>query len=291
MVSEPREYTDSITTTDGRARTFVVHLPSMTEAETYPLLLLFHGGGGTGARILDQVADMRGLAEDRGFVLVAPDGVDRSWSDGRGTDSELAGVDDVRFVRELVAHLIAELPIDPDRVYATGASNGGGMTYRLGCEASELLAGLAPVIAAVSTGFESTCVPDSPMPMIAISGLDDPLVPFEGGECCHLLPGAGGQRAPTGEVLPAPEWVGFFAASNGCDPVPVTEMLPVEVEDGTSVELRTYTSCEFDTVHYVVHGMGHTWPPHDPLVERVAGQTSHNLVASEVIWEFLSSHA
>ncbi|MCI0677999.1 MAG: polyhydroxybutyrate depolymerase, partial [Actinobacteria bacterium] len=62
-------------------------------------------------------------------------------------------------------------------------------------------------------------------------------------------------------------------------------------EDGTSVELRTYTSCEFDTVHYVVHGMGHTWPPHDPLVERVAGQTSHNLVASEVIWEFLSSHA
>jgi len=116
-----------------------------------PLVIVLHGGGGTGE---DQVKLTEGglntLADKEGFIVVYPDGFDKHWNDGRsgeetGYRTQEENIDDVGFISSLISYFIKELNIDPKRVYVTGMSNGAMMSYRLACELTEKIAAVAPV--------------------------------------------------------------------------------------------------------------------------------------------------
>ncbi len=277
-------YNESITV-DGRTRTYLLHIPTGYRTTTaYPLVFSFHGAGGNGKQMAAKTG-FNAYADRDGFIAVYPDGIDNSWNDGRGTTQvDKRGVNDVGFVSALIDHLAAKLSIDRKRVFATGMSNGGIFSHRLGCELSSQISAIGPVAGEIPEAIVSSCKPSSPMSRIAIHGVADPLNPFLGGE---TRGGAGGR------ILSAQATAEKWAAHNGCLLNPSKTKLPVTVNDGTSVEQWIYPNCKngTDVILYAVNGMGHAWPPQSGEIPRVSGKTSHNIDATEVIWEFFRTHS
>jgi polyhydroxybutyrate depolymerase len=151
-----------------------------------PLVLALHGRMGNGegqARLsrLDSVSDAHG------FLVVYPDGLDRSWADGRGaTPSDKNNVNDVKFLSRLIDKLSGQYRIDATRVYATGMSNGGFMTGKLACDLSNKIAAVAIVAASRSDILASSCDPAKPVSVMLMQGRKDPLVPFAGGPLARI---------------------------------------------------------------------------------------------------------
>jgi polyhydroxybutyrate depolymerase len=224
------------------------------------------------------------LADREGIVVAYPDGIRRSWADGRlGTPADRQGVDDVGFLRALVREVAAHERIDLTRVYVAGMSNGGFMSERLACEASDLFAAVGVVAATLGENIAATCKPTHPIPIAYFNGTEDPLVPYNGGVL----------GADRGRVLGAEESVQRWATLNGCTGAPVETALPQRTADGTSVRERAWTTCRdaAEVRAYRVEGGGHAWPGGWAyLGERLIGRTSRNVDASAVLWEFFARH-
>jgi polyhydroxybutyrate depolymerase len=282
-----RTSTGSLVTSDGRTRTYVIHVPAgLSSRKRYPLVLLFHGGGGNGTKVLQQT-NFVAKADADNFIVVAPNGIANHWADGRGTTApDREGINDVSFVRQLIGHLTARLPIDMTRVYATGVSNGGMMTERLGCELSDELAAIAADVGPMPTNIASSCKP-SPLPFLGIQGGADPLVPLDGGTVkSSAVLGDGGL------VQSAQQTVQLWASVDGCDATPTVLHVPPTRNDGTSVVQYTYSGCAGTTsvTYYIVGGMGHGWPPNPAQFPRITGRSSQNINATDVVWSFFAAH-
>ncbi len=269
---------------DGRTRTFRLHVPASLGAGPAPLVLVFHGRGGSGARMEDTTRFGR-LADRDGFIVAFPDGYERSWNDGRGSASaERAGVDDVAFARVLIDHLARTYPVDGGRIYAAGFSNGASLTHRLGCELSDRLAAIATVAGQISPAVAGRCQPVRPMGVLGLHGLADALNAWDGRD-----PGRGPDRGP---LLSVPATMELWRRHGGCQAPGPREPLPAPVNDGTRPWQQRYPGCAegVTVVLYGVDGMGHAWPPQTPVFERISGPASGNLDATEVIWGFFKGH-
>ena len=177
---------------DNLDRTYLLHVPSgYKPSERYPLVLVFHGGEGTGEKVSKQT-DFNIYADQERFFVVYPDGIKNSWNDGRNTtDAAKLGIDDIDFVRELVLHLQTTFNIDEKRIYATGVSNGGIFSQRIGCEMSDIFAAIGPVVSSIATNITAACNPSEPISVVAIQGTEDPFIPIEGGDTSHRMLGIG----------------------------------------------------------------------------------------------------
>jgi polyhydroxybutyrate depolymerase len=291
----PGSHKESMITADGRARSYVIHIPAgYTASRTYPLLLAFHGGYGSGAE-METFTGFDAKADAQGFIAVYPDSVSSHWNDGRGnTPAELEGVNDVSFIQQLIANLESQLPIDTTRIYATGISNGGMFTQLLGCELSNVLAAIGTDVGPIAAKVARQCHPGT-IAVVGIQGAADPLVPIGGGvvKSSRLL-GSGGT------VQSAAATMGLWAKVDRCERAPAAISVPPTVGDGTSVVEYTYAGCTAgaDVVYYVVQGMGHVWPPKAGtggalsfITRLITGPTSGNINATDVMWDFFSRHA
>lgn len=175
----------------GMMRTFVQHVPPANATPMpMPVVIDFHGKGGSGARQAN-ASGWGKLADEKGFIVIWPDGVGNTWNAGRCCGST---ADDVAFVRAILAMIEARFCIDPKRVYATGCSAGGAMTYKLACDAADIIAAVAPVdfdcaYSADNTGATPSCggcSPARPIPEMQFRGTADSMAVFEGG----IRPGA-----------------------------------------------------------------------------------------------------
>ncbi|MBM1107183.1 hypothetical protein JQC67_13600 [Aurantibacter crassamenti] len=277
---------------DGVERTYHMYLPNnFNKTNASPLVLALHGGGGTGSRFEKDVSEgsLTAAAEARGMVLVTPNGIDKRWNDGRtehfGGDSMY---DDVGFISAVIDRMIEDYGVDSNRVYATGISNGGLMSFRLALDLSDKIAAIAPVTAQVSKAVESK-VPDFPVSLMLVNGVDDPLVPYDGG--CIDVPLSNQCR---GEVLSTDESIAKFLDFNQCATLAETEAIIDQLpNDGTSVEITRYNTCadKADVVLIKVIGGGHTWPGGAQyLPPDLVGVVSSEINASEMILDFFLSH-
>jgi polyhydroxybutyrate depolymerase len=273
----------------GMRRTYLLYVPaSIPASRPASLVLLFHGGFGSGADAARRIG-MNAVADRAGFVVAYPDGVDKHWNDGRETTAD--GADDVAFVAALVEHIRARHAIDPRRIYATGLSNGGYFTLRLACERADLFAAVAPVMSTFPEPLHARCRPARPLPLLLIGGTADPLVPWNGGELTRVrnLGGKGGR------VISVRDTIEFWRGHNGCAAGGRETALPDrDPDDGTRVMKTQYGSCRDDAevMLLAVEGGGHTWPgaPDRPRIKHLVGRTSRDIDASEIIWEFFSRH-
>lgn len=276
-----RDY-DASLLSGGLTRAYHVHLPpAISAGRPLPLLLSLHGRLGTGA---DQarLTDFDAVADANGFIVVYPDGYERSWADGRGTTpADKAGVNDVAFLSAALDQVMAREPVDATRVYVAGMSNGGFMTERLGCDLARRFAAIAVVAADFDQPLSQRCAPAHPLPVVLIHGSADPLVPEAGGPI---------DGEPT---LSMAATVARWASLAGCAPTPAVAPLPTVVADGTSVQRATYSPCKggAQVIYYDVIGAGHIWPDGPQyLPPSIADKTSHNLDASQVIWQFFAAY-
>ena len=270
---------------DGQERTYRFYKGS---ANPSPLVLVFHGGQGDGEKIARQ-SEFHNVAARHGFAVAYPDSL-QYWQDGRSTTG--SGEYDVRFVRELIATLAEADRIDPARVYATGASNGGMFTLRLACEANDVIAAFAPVIASFPESYVDRCKPGRAVPLLMVNGTDDRLIQWRGGTIFK-----GAKRGAGGTVIAVKETLKFWQQNNKCTGEPDVESLPdIAPDDGTTVTRLRYPRCmagvEVELVR--IDGGGHTWPSltrtTPPVARRLVGNTSGDYDASSEIWAFFSRH-
>ena len=271
----------------GHNRIYRLHVPpSYDGSKAVPLVLALHGRLGTGEG-QERLGHLDKVSDEQDFIVVYPDGLDRSWADGRGaTPSDKNNVDDVKFLSELINKLASEYKIDAGRVYAAGMSNGGFMSARLACSLADKIAAVGIVAASLSTNTAETCKPAIPVSVLIMQGTQDPLVPFQGG--------ALGKNGDRGEVLSHAATVEKFAVLNRCSGTPQKKQITDDANDGTSIQILDYTGCAAgsEVRGYTIEGGGHAWPGGmQYLPAAMIGKTSHNLDASETIWEFFAAHS
>ncbi|MGZ3418154.1 MAG: extracellular catalytic domain type 1 short-chain-length polyhydroxyalkanoate depolymerase [Polyangiales bacterium] len=248
----------------------------------FPLLVALHGRGGDGES-QEKLTGISRIAAREHFVVVYPDGYDKSWHDARdiGPAAE-AGVNDVAFVSALIDRFVAEHEIDPTRVYAAGMSNGAMMALTLACRISHKLAGVAAVTGLLAT--KETCATEKPISVALILGDADPLVPYGGGAVAKNR----------GVVRSGVDTFALFGKAAGCtSEEPARDLPDTDPNDGTRTRVRTLGHCSGDAEVrlYTVEGGGHTWPGGwQYLGKSFVGVTARDFSASEELWAFLSPH-
>jgi polyhydroxybutyrate depolymerase len=280
---KPSEQKTINLTVDGNARSFIVYLPTgYNNAGKMPLIFAIHGGSGTPEGMIN-IANFKPISDREKVVLIYPAGIQNNWNDGRPTTPNQLGINDVSFFNQMCDYAIANLSVDGTKIYATGISNGGFMSSRLGCELSNRIAAIAVDAATIeATTIASSCNPGRPVPAIYIHGTTDPLVPFTGGQMT-----AGGTAG--GTVLSHFQAIDKWITINGCNTTPTITDLPDIANDGTTIKQRVYsnTTNGSEVVSYVILNGGHTWPQgYQYLNELIIGKTSQDMNACEVIWSF-----
>ena len=269
---------------DGLVRHYFVFAPADVK-DRMPVVLVFHGGGGN-ARQMERYTGFDELADKRGFIVVYPESIEGNWNDGRGIDfirAQRENIDDVKFVRDLLDDVDRDYNIDRRRVFATGISNGAIMSHRLAAEASDLIAGIAPVVGGMAPAIAEKFQPGFPVSILIIQGDSDPLVPINGGNVVF------GRSRPRGKVIPTKEALAKYVERNGNHGDPATTTLDVNPNDATSVEITKYPGGPggVRTWFYLVKNGGHAWPGRPQYaVEATIGKASQQFSATEVIWDF-----
>jgi polyhydroxybutyrate depolymerase len=253
----------------GLTRRYLLHIPpGYDPAQSTPLVFTLHGLGVT-PELIESWSRLDEVSDQYGFIVVYPQGTNfpLRWNAGKSSRLTTYPADDVSYIRELISTLQRQLCVDPARIYASGYSNGGGMSNRLACEMSDTIAAIGTVAGAYSP---VTCNPVRATPVIAFHGTSDPIVPYKG--------------SPGNFLPPVEEWAKEWATRNGCELA--SQALPTN-GDVSGIE---YKNCQDNAavILYTIDRGGHTWPGGKPIP--LVGKTSQDINASETMWQFFSAH-
>jgi polyhydroxybutyrate depolymerase len=268
----------------GRDRSYLLRVPPAvaTGGARVPLVLVLHGGGGN----RDNAEAMTGFtakANANGFIVAYPEGTARgrlrllTWNAGHCCGYAMEnGIDDVGFLAALIDRVASDYPIDRDRVFVTGMSNGAMMAHRLGREIPDRIAAIAPVVGGLFGDEERARAHVS---AIMINGLLDASVPYRGGSTGGRFGGAW-DGTP---LAPAEHQAQYWADANGCAPEATVRE--------TSAYRHLRYSCPRPTAVelYAVKDNGHAWPGGE-RGSRLGDAPSQALDATDVIWAFFEAH-
>ncbi len=267
---------------ENRTRSFIIYKPEKLKKNP-SLLVCLHGGGGTASGMIRQTKErFNDLADEKGFLVVYPNAWHNHWNDGRNdqiSDAHKQNINDVGFVSYLIEYMQDEFQIDKSRVFVTGISNGGFMSYRIACELH--VRGIAAVAASLPKDLLPECDPEDPVDIMIINGTKDPLVPYEGG----IVQALGKER---GEVVSTNSTIEFWTQKNRCDSIFVRYDMPnTSLKDDTR-SIRYLYQCNQNRVSLIkVVGGGHTWPDGNAFFgRRIVGNTAHDFNGCDVIWTF-----
>ena len=266
---------NSSITHNGLQRDYILYIPAnYTGTSEVPLLFNFHGYTSNATEQM-WYGDFRAIADTAGFIIIHPEGT----LDNTGTTHFNVGwgastVDDVSFSEALIDSISSQYSINADRVYSTGMSNGGFMSFRLACELSDKIAGIASVTGSILPSTLTNCNSLHSMPIMQIHGTTDGTVPYLG---------ATGWTEPIGSLVES--WASF----NNCTLVPQIDNIPdINLSDGSTVEKYSYLNGDncSEVIHYKITNGDHTWPG----TAFASAGTNYDINASKEIWNFLSQY-
>ena len=277
LASSPVRASDMRIETKDGTRTAIVVPAGPVPA---PTIIVLHGAT-IGAQWTMRGSGFAEAAAAHSFAAVFPDGIGRVWNDGREA-GRISRIDDVGFLRRLVEELIARSIADPTRVYLAGMSNGGMMTFRMLCEASELFAGAGTIIANMPAGIGDGCHPKKPLNIVMFNGTADPLVPYQGGGV-----GFAGRH---GNVWPAERTAAFLAQVNGCTGPTTRPLATVSAGEATKVVRLDWSPCGSGSpvTLYRVEGGGHQVFGHTNMFPAILGPGTRLINAPEVMLELFA---
>jgi polyhydroxybutyrate depolymerase len=260
---------------NGIMRTYTYYVPANYDGtRAYPLVFNLHGYSSIG---YEQAfyGDFKPIADTAGFIVVHPDGTiqpattdTRFWNVGFFPSA----IDDVDFVEQMIDSLSASYFINPNRIYATGMSNGGFMSYELACK-SNRFAAIASVTGSMTNSFLANCNPAKPIPVMQIHGTADATVPYNGNTNFQSVDSV----------------VSYWVNHNNCPATPLFDSIPnIVTIDNASAEHYVWATGDSNTtveLYKVING-GHTWPGAGFNI----GVTCQDFSASKEIWRFFSQY-
>jgi len=237
----------------GHDRSYRLYKPAGVPASA-PLVVMLHGFSGS-ARQAERAYGWDGVADSGKFVVAYPDGLSRAWNvDGEGCCGRPGreGVDDVAFITAAVGDIAKNVGIDPAKVYATGMSNGGIMSYTLACT-TDIFSAIGPV-----AGIQlNPCRSPHPTSVMHIHGTADRLVPYGGGQGFSVINGP-----------PASDVDAFWRSVDQCGAPAVVINGPVSTSTAGCADNR-------GVVLVTIDQGGHDWPP----------------FATQMLWAFFAAHS
>ncbi|MGH8175602.1 MAG: serine hydrolase [Steroidobacter sp.] len=271
---------------DGRTRSYQLHLPTgfmPGDGAVRPLVVALHGGGGNGPQF-ESASGYSLKADAENFIVVYPSGIGALGTWNASTHccgpANVQNVDDVRFLKDLAARLSAQYAIDSRKVFATGHSNGGVMSWRLGCDAPEVFSAIGPN-AADSTTLHSDGAPcdlgSRRVRVVNLHGDADDRMPYRGGA------GSGAEpyvrqpvEDPDSTLHGGQTDIGLWTALNGCD------FTPLDTVTTSGYVKKTFCGASaVQVVNYKVLGGGHEW----------YDTSNSTLSSTDTTWSFFASGA
>ena len=275
---------------EGIERQYRMYIPrSYDGVEAVPLLLALHGGMGS-AQQFEKQTGFNEIAERDGFIVVYPDGLGvfkyslHVWNSGYIRAGIVQNTDDILFLYTLIKHLQTTYRIDLSRIYMTGHSNGGMMTYRMGGEHAEIFAAIAPVSAAIGgyaspeSPYYQIPTPTQPLSVVHVHGRFDKNVLYDGGETQEGI--NKGRRD-----VSVNESIAFWVTQNNCSKTPI-----VEQSVNAKVILTKYVNgTNRSEVNLVtILNQNHYW---DNMNRDVASEQFYGQSVAEMIWTLLKQYS
>lgn len=270
----------------GVTRTYTIYVPTIySSSNPTPLVFNIHGLSGSSDKQEDY-EDFRKIADTANFIIVHPQALGTpgilsanptSWNVFSAVVSD--GEADRNFIMALLDKIETEYTINNDRIYATGYSQGGYMSYNLGCLFSSRFAALAPISGSMAESYFAVCNPQHPTPIMEIHGTNDALVAYNGGAA---------NTVATDTIVKY--WVNF----NNCNPTPISiDTLPnINIADSSRVVHFVYTGGDSaSTVEfYKILNGGHQVPALVSTPSYGIGNRNMDFDAAKEIWRFFSKY-
>lgn len=250
---------------DEKNRQFFIYQGSSYSGNA-PILFVLHGYTSRALWIMNY-SGFQSIADEFGFLVIYPQGTllpstgQTHWNVGGWTTSSTT--DDVSFINSLINFIDDEYSIDPKRIYSTGMSNGGYMSYKLACDLSSKIAAVVSVTGSMTNQTVDGCNPAHPTSVAQIHGLQDSVVSYYGSAWSK----------PIEEVMEY--WANNNNCSNESNSYEITGSNGGGTHDVFS-ECDNQTSVEL----FLMNNMGHDWP----------SLNNHDIQASTTIWDFLSKY-
>lgn len=279
QITVPGDY-QLLVASSGGIRGYSLHVPSgWNGTSALPVLLVFHGVPRGNMRAL---TGFDAIADQRGFAVAYPESRDQDWAIGctACTNAARGGIDDVRFVEDLLDELAGSLPVDSRRVWAAGFSQGALLAHFLACEIPDRIAAFASVAATMIEQVAIGCEPSRQVPWLFVHGSEDEVLP------------AAGEQGAFANTISIQTTTSIWADFDGCAEGAALSELP-DGGDGnlTNVRLHDWSACEagVDVQWYEIVGGGHVWPGSPVDFDPVFGAESPDLATSRTIADFVAS--
>ncbi|HAF63071.1 MAG TPA: hypothetical protein DCK95_12225 [Anaerolineaceae bacterium] len=263
---------------NGQRRKYLLHVPH-TYDPSHPtaLVISLHGFKDWPAR-QKRKSGWNKLSDEEGFIVVYPkgQGIPFVWQMFKNEKEMVPSMENVTFIADLIDHLSTKYNIDAERVYINGFSNGGGMTYMLGCLLSDRIAAIGSVSGAYLF-LPERCKAVRPVPMIAFHGTGDKVVPYQGGTTNRSK-----YSFPS-----IPDLIAEVATKNGCERNPTV----VQVQPGISMSLYANNHDRNNVVLYTLENWRHAWPNGTKKKNSITRQSQNEFSTTKIMWDFFKQHS
>ena len=267
----------------GVKRKFAYQIPQNAKKDA--VVFVLHGGGGDISRVRSITRyKFEELSDSYGYILVYPEAYKNHFNDGRtglSYESFRKNIDDISFFRYIIDYLKNKERLIIKKIYFTGISNGGLMSFRVACEMEEVDK-IAVVVATMPYEVYNNCKRKREISVFMITSTKDPLMPYEGG----YVSGPFGVKK-LGKVISAEDSYNFWVYKNNCD----SEEIINEYQDEHDKDIKLIKKKRYNkkskVYFYILLNAGHTWPGGvQYLPVWVVGKTTSLFDASDEIIKF-----
>ena len=259
---------------NGVNRLYTLYKPDNLK-EKAPLVFVLHGYTSNSTNIMNY-SKMNDIADQNGFMVCYPQGTTNIYTGQTHWNAnlnEMSSVTDSEFLTDLAKKLQAEFNLSEKNTFACGMSNGGFMSYTLGCERSDTFKAIASITGTMSGYDWNNCNPNK-VPVLQISGTNDMVVPMDGS-----MSSAGGW----GGAPKIQDIMNYWGDINECTQTQTQNLPDSNKTDNSYVSIEKKVDCfnNNQVWFYTVYGGAHTWP---------GAWGNMDINASEEIWNFFNRY-
>ena len=268
---------------NGETRQYILHRPDGLQ-ENSPLVFVLHGLGGSASGIREY-SRMDKVADENGFAVCYPQGTGGSedtkytkkgthfWNVGYEVHKNET-VDDVEFITSLAMFLQEKYNLDSEKTFCTGMSNGGDMSYLLGCAAPDIFKAIAPITGCMMKWIYDSCNENDPVPVFHVHGTADRTTYYDGDE---------ENRDEWGAYMGVERTINLWIERNECSNTSVDTLPDIDKNDGSIVIAQKNTGGKNNNEVWFYKGIGgdHEWPQGWPK-----NSGNQDLNTSAEIWNF-----